>query len=202
MTNPNKNLWEGIKNFVYKKYGQESGKMLVHVGLITWTTACISQVVAVALNKQIPSDQKKFLIPQEIADGALNVLAFYLITNSLKNIGAKLVTTGKWTTKGIKEYVEKKGLPENLKLGDEKVNLNKLAVEDQEFQKLYGTFKTGIDMMSTVTGAVISSNLITPYIRNIWGAHRQKEEIVREKAIQKKPTTQLNPYSNRTSLKV
>lgn len=202
------NLWSGVKNYIYKHYGQESGKMLVHAGLITWATACLSQVVAVVVNDKIPKEQKKFLIPQELADGALNILAFYLITNSAKNIAGKLVSTGKWSTKAVRDFVAKNPLPDNLKMGDMSLNLGKVFKENEGFHKTYDNFKGGMDMLSTVTGAVISSNLITPFIRNEWGAKRQKESITRDKmnantTISAPNTLNMNTYLiNRGSMKV
>lgn len=181
----NNSLWKGIKNYIYKHYGQESGKMLVHVGLITWTVACLSQVAAVLVNDKIPKEQKKFLLPQELADGAINILSFYLITNSMKDIGSKLVSTGKWSTKAIRDFVEAYN-QENpkmaLKLGDMQLNLGKIFKEDEKFHESYDTFKNGIDMMSTVTGAVISGNFVTPFIRNAWAAKRQKESLEKERS--------------------
>lgn len=174
-------FWQKTKQYMYEHYGLETGKLIVHAGLITWTTSALSQLVAIALNKEIPSDQKKFLIPQEIADGALNIASFYLITNSFNRVASRLVSSGKWTTKPIKEYLLKKA-PE-IKLGNMKTNLNKVErfKEDEGFHKVYDTFNGGLSMMSAVTGAVISSNLVTPFIRNVWGAKRQKEAIAKEK---------------------
>lgn len=175
------NRWDRFKNYIYEKYGRESGKMLVHAGLITWATVCLSQVVAVALNKNVPSDQKKFLIPQEIADGALNIAAFYCITNSGKNIAGKLVSSGKWSTKAIRDFVANHPLGKNIKMGDMSTNLSKTFRENKEFHDCYDNFKGGMDMFSAVCGAVVSSNIITPIIRNRIGAQRQKESIAREK---------------------
>lgn len=174
-------LWENFKNLIYKKYGQESGTMLVHAGVITWITASASQVIAVALNKQIPSDQKKFLIPQEIADGALNVLAFYLITNSLKNISSKLVSTGKWSTKEIRDFVSKKA--PDIKLGDLATDLSNRFREDTDFHNCYDNFKGGADMIGATVGSVIACNAIVPVLRNKWGAKKQRESLEAKKSV-------------------
>lgn len=184
----NNSTWNRFKNYVYEKYGCESGKMLVHAGVITWITATVSQVIAVMVNKNVPSDQKKFLVPQEIADGALNVLTFYLITNSMKNIAGKLVSSGKWSTKAIRDFV--KNYP-SIKMGDLSTNLGASFKEDKEFHQCYDKFKGGMDMIAASIGSVISCNAITPVIRNHFGAGRQKVEIAKEKA--KKSSTMQNP---------
>ena len=182
MKNPS-TLWNSLKNTVYEKYGQESGKMIVHAGVVTWITASLSQVAAIIINDKIPSDQKKFLIPQEIADGALNVLTFYLITNSLKNISGKLVSTGKWSTKAIRDFVAAK----NIKMGDMSTNLGKTFKEDKQFHDVYDQFKGGMDMIAASVGSVVSCNTITPIIRNHIGANQQKNSIAQEK-MQKRAT--------------
>lgn len=189
MKNPS-TLWNSLKNTIYEKYGQESGKMIVHAGVITWITSSLSQVAAIMMNDKIPSDQKKFLIPQEIADGALNVLTFYLITNSLKNISGKLVSTGKWSTKAIRDFAAAK----NIKLGDMSINLGKTFKEDKQFHDCYDQFKGGMDMIAASVGSVISCNAITPIIRNHFGADRQKDSIAKEQ-MQKK-TNLYNPIKS------
>lgn len=171
-------FWSGLKNHLYEKYGQESGKMLVHAGVITWITSSLSQVVAIAVNDKVPKEQKKFLIPQEIADGAINVLTFYLITNSMKNIAGKLTSTGKWSTRAIRDFV-KKNAPE-IKMGDLSTNLGAKFKENENFHKCYDQFKGGMDMVAATAGSVISCNLITPVIRNHIGAKQQKKSIERE----------------------
>ena len=186
-------FWAKLKGTIYEKYGRESGKMLVHAGLITWITSAVSQVVAVALNDKISPDQKKFLIPQEVADGALNVLAFYCITNTGKNIAGKLVSTGKWSTKAIRDFVEKNPLAKNIKMGDMSTNLGKTFRDNEEFHECYDKFKGGMDMFSAVVGAVASSNIITPIIRNRIGAEKQKDSIAKDK-MQKRTTL---PMQNR-----
>lgn len=188
-------LWGKFKNYVYEKYGRESGKMLVHAGVITWVTATASQVVAVILNKEVPSDQKKFLIPQEIADGALNVLTFYLITNSMKNVAGKLASTGKWSTKAVREFVAKNA--PDVKMGDLSTNLGVMFKENKEFHDCYDKFKGGMDMVAATIGSVISCNAITPVIRNRFGAKQQKQSIERETKNHVLPVSQLKTNSNK-----
>lgn len=175
MANNANSLWGGIKNYIYKHYGQESGKMLVHAGLITWVTSSLAQIVAVATNDKIPSEQKKFIIPQEIADGVLNVVAFYLVTNTAKNVAGRLVSSGKWSTKGILDFVQKHA-PET-KIGDLSTNLSTKFKESEEFHNCYDKFKGGMEMIAAVSGSVIASNVVTPVIRNAWGAKKQKESL-------------------------
>lgn len=185
-------VWNNLKNTIYEKYGRESGKMLVHAGLITWTAATLSQVFAIALNNKLTSNEKKFLIPQEISDGVLNILTFYLFTNTLKNISGKLVSTGKWSTKGIRDFVTKNQLTPNIKMGDLETNLGATFKENKEFHDCYDKFKGGVDMIAATTGSIASCNIVTPFIRNKIGANEQKQSIERDKTANLTPPVKIS----------
>lgn len=183
MKNLNKN-WQNLKNYLYKHYGQESGKLIVHTGVITWTLSSMAHVGAILFNDKIPTDQKKFLVPREIADGALNIVAFYAITNSLKSLAGRLVSTGKWSNKAIRDFVAKNP-PKNLncviKMGELSTNLPKTYKGNEEFYKAYSPFNNGLGMLSTTVGSVLACNAATPFIRNYYGAKQQKRSIEKSK---------------------
>ena len=73
-------------NYIAKTYGNDPGKMLVHTGVIGWALSSMAQVFAIVLNDKIPKKQKLFLIPQEIADACVNIMSFYVISQSCKAI--------------------------------------------------------------------------------------------------------------------
>lgn len=173
--------WNIIKNYMYKQYGQHSGTMIIHAGALGWVLSSLAQITAVIMNDEIPDDQKKFLIPQEIADAAVNVLSYYLITKTFKDIGGKLVKTGKWSNKAIRDFVKDKA-----NMGNIATNLEKQFEGNEVFYKKYSPFKNGVDMITTTIGSVLSCNFITPYLRNIFGARQQKKSIELDKA--KNPT--------------
>ena len=191
------NVWNSIKNSMYKQYGQNSGKMIIHAGAAAWFLSSLAQITAVVFNDKIPSEQKKFLIPQEIADAAVNVVSFYLITSAIKNLGSKLVKTGKWSNKGIRDFVGQK-----VKMGDMKTDLSEKFKGNEEFYKVYSPFNNGIDMITTTIGSVISCNIITPYARNYFGARQQKLSIAQDKMKNNNtsamiPTSPILPAQNR-----
>lgn len=176
--------WHNLKNYLYKHYGQESGKLIVHTGVITWTLATLAQVGAIVFNDKIPKEQKKFLIPQEIADGVLNIVAFYAITNSLKSLAGRLVSTGKWSNASIRNFIAKnppKNLNEEIKMGEITTNLSKTYKGNEDFYKAYSPFKNGMDMIATTIGSVVSCNAATPFIRNAYGARQQKRSLERDR---------------------
>ena len=176
--------WHNLKNYLYKHYGQESGKLIVHTGVITWTLATLAQVGAIVFNDKIPKEQKKFLIPQEIADGVLNIVAFYAITNSLKSLAGRLVSTGKWSNASIRHFIAKnppKNLNEGINMGELTTNLSKTYKGNEDFYKAYSPFKNGVDMIATTIGSVVSCNAATPFIRNAYGARQQKRSLERDR---------------------
>lgn len=179
MKNLNKN-WQNLKNYLYKHYGQESGKLIVHTGVITWTLSSMAHVGAILFNDKIPTDQKRFLVPREIADGALNIVAFYAITNSLKSLSSRLVSTGKWSNKAIRDFVSKNP-SKDIKMGELSTNLPKTYKGNEEFYKAYSPFNNGLGMLSTTIGSVIACNAATPFIRNYYGAKQQKKSIEKSK---------------------
>ena len=91
-------LWNNCKNYIYKNYGENPGTMLVHTGVIGWILSSAAQVAAVVFNDKISPEQKVFLIPQECADAAVNILSFYTFTNGVKYIGSKFTKTAKLLT--------------------------------------------------------------------------------------------------------
>lgn len=171
--------WNNLKNYLYKHYGQESGKLIVHTGVVTWTMASLAQIAAVAFNNKIPSDQKKFLVPQEIADGVVNIFAFYAVTNSMKQLAGRLISTGKWSNASIRKFVAEHPSKE-IKMGELSTNLAKTYKGNEDFYKAYSPFKNGVDMIATTIGSVISCSAIAPFIRNPLGAMQQKRSIQKD----------------------
>ena len=102
------NLFSNFKSVMYKNYGENPGKMLVHTGVLGWILSAMAQVSAVVFNDKISKEQKSFLIPQEIADAAINIISFYVITSSFKNLASKLVSTGKLSTVKMRNYIKSK----------------------------------------------------------------------------------------------
>lgn len=165
-----KNLFSSFKTALYKNYGENPGKMLVHTGVLGWILSSLAQISAVVFNDKISPEQKSFLIPQEMADAGINILSFYLITSSFKNLASKLVSCGKLTTKSIKSALT----PEQVKkLGNYDFNIGELS----NVPKDYKPFKNGVDVIASTIGSIISCNYVTPILRNQYASKKQKQVI-------------------------
>lgn len=171
MKSPNK-LFSDFKTVMYRNYGENPGKMLVHTGVLGWVLSSLAQISAVVINDKISPEQKSFLIPQEAADAAINILSFYVITSSFKNLASKLVSTGKLTTKPIREGLLKLGI-RPADIGSYKLNIDNIP----HVKKDYKPFKNGVDVIASTIGSIISCNLVTPVLRNQYASKKQKEAI-------------------------
>ena len=200
-------MFESGKNLLHQKYSKNAGSIILHAGAAGWILSSLAQIVAVSSNSQIPKEQKKFLIPQEALDGAINVLSFYLITKTCKDLGQKLVKTGKWSNKKIIDFIKKEA--PDIKIGDMKTDIEKTFEEKfkndiagkNNFYKTYGPFKGGIDMITTTIGSIVSCNFLTPALRNYLGAKQQKRSIEHDKKAEN--ITQISKpilYQNRVSM--
>ena len=173
---PSSNLFSKFKTTLYKNYGENPGNMLVHTGVLGWILSSLAQVSAVVFNDKIPKEQKSFLIPQEIADAAVNIISFYLITSSFKKLASKLVSTGKLTTKPIKEFLNKNKVTD--KIGNYDFNIENLP-NFKDIKDEYKPFKNGIDVIASTIGSIISCNIITPVVRNQYASKKQKQALAR-----------------------
>ena len=171
-----------VSSFVNKVaalYGQHPGKMLIHTGVIGWVLSSAAQVCAIVFNEKIPKEQKMFLIPQELSDALVNIVSFYFITQGFKSVGSKLVDTGRWVPKAVKDFVVYKGYGD--KLGQKGFSIFKDGILSPSGIKRAKSFKNGIDVLFTTLGSVISCNLVTPIFRNKIAAYKQKESIAKMK---------------------
>ena len=206
--------FEKFKINFFKKYGSHPGKMLIHTGIISWGMSSLAQIGAIIINDKIPKEQKMFMIPQEFADAVANIASFYAVTRSLTGIANHAVKCGKLLPKSVKDYILKANLGKNL--GNYNLDIGKHIKLPKNIKEEYHEFKNGIDVTATLIGSVISCNILTPILRNIYASHRQKQNIDKMNNAAKDPLkpqakyTKLNPlagksiytFTNRTDLKV
>ena len=183
---------------IYNKYGENPGRMLNVTGTIGWILSCAAQVGAIITNNKIDKKDTSFLIPQELSDGAVNILSFLVLTASVKRVASKLVSMGKLSNKAISDFLKKNNLTD--KIGKIDFNIEKLS-NFEEIKPEYRMFKNGTDVTASVIGSVISCNLVTPVIRNQIANHHSK--VLRRTMTQidndnkeQKPANQYDYYRN------
>ena len=170
-----------FKNGIYNKFSENPAKMLIFTGVLGWFLSSAAQVGAIIFNDKIPKEQKLFLIPQEIGDGAVNVLSFLVITSGIKALTSKLVSTGKLATPALRKFIKGGNIPRK-KIGDVTFDLGKHleTIGNTDLLKEYKSFKKGTDVIGMTIGSIISCNLFTPVVRNKIAAERQQKMLARE----------------------
>lgn len=168
-----------IKNWLFDKYVTDPGKMLIHTAAVGWGASSAAQIAGIALNNKIDANKKKFLIPQEFADAAANITLYYLITMSVKNKVENLFESGKIRFKPVMDAIRKEG--QEKKLSIEKLFGNPNASVSQQLKELptakalYTSHKNGAIICATLIASVISGNVLTPFLRNLYAAHCQEK---------------------------
>ena len=200
------------KNWVAKNYGNNPGKLLLHTGVIGWVLSSAAQIFAIAINDEIPKEQKLFLIPQEFADACVNIVSFYFVTSTFKSVASKLVNQGKWVPKKVADFLNRNFAGQ---IGKASFDVTRDANLPKTLQKSFDGWANGIDFSATTVGTVISCNVITPLLRNLYASKRQKHEVAKlnveyqSKNPYFKPNmtnfsnrTAVHPYNNGAGLKI
>lgn len=198
---------------IYKYYSGNLSKMLIHTGAIGWILSSAAQIFAIVGNDKIPKEQKMFLIPQEAADAVVNILSFYIITQTFSSVAAKLAKTGKWIPHNVAKYLIKKGYKN--KLGKLTFDISKDVKLPSKIKRSYNLFQNGLGVCGATIGSIISCNFVTPTFRNMYASNKQKAHIAKMKENEKntnpyitKQNTQQktiyssNIYKNNTQLKI
>ena len=196
------NLFENLIQKAWNTYSKDVGKSLIHWGSVGWVFSSLAQVFAIGINKNIDKKEKKFLIPQELSDGAVNVGLYYTITQGIKSLGDWLVESGSFIKKdtadflnaintrglSLKDFVKQHGsiskILNNLKTNrqlagvDSAVLNSALAVLDKSSDS-FSHWKNGIGTVFTICASVLACNVITPYCRNKIASGFQKKHIER-----------------------
>lgn len=179
-----------IANFFFDKFAKKPGEFLLIAGTIGWAASCVNQLVAILINKEIPKEQKYFLVPQEITDGIVNVILFAVCTRSFTRIGERLVETGRMLTPKLrKTLVEEFKLSDRLGKTDFNIKeipqMNEINKETfkEEFSSDFKKFFAGVSFAFSTFGSVVSCDFVTPFVRNKIAAGRQKKALARDKEL-------------------
>lgn len=145
------NILNGAKNLI-SKCAKNNAMFLFTTAAVGWVLASAAQTIGILTNKKIDKEDKKFLIPQELADGTMNILLYALVTTPL-------------------------------------IALTKHAMKNNTM--LSPKAKDGAQVIASIAGAIVSSNILTPIARNKLGALAQR------KVMHQKITAQDPAYDSR-----
>lgn len=101
------NTCREFSTWVCGRYGLDQGKALINLGAIALGFSSLAQIYMIKTSKDIAPEKKKFLIPQEIADGAISVGMVYTVSSYVKNRFDRAIENGKFYTPKTQEIAEK-----------------------------------------------------------------------------------------------
>lgn len=186
------NPFQGVLNWVYKSFRKDAAKMLIWTGVAGWTLSSLAQVCAVLFNPKISNEKKSFLVPQEMADAAVNIASFFLITQMAKKTVSKLFSTGKFAPQKVRDYLHANKNLYSDKVGKLDFDLDEVLKRHKDFPaNEYYACKNFGTTVATVGAGILSSNIVTPLVRNSMASKMQKSYIELNNPEQTK--TQLNP---------
>lgn len=163
-----------VIDFVAEQSTSNTANVLILATAGGWLLSSAAQIMGIYFNKNYTKKEKSFMIPQEMADAFVNIGSFLLVTKSLKSLTTKMVETGKLAPKSICEFLKEKGLS-SLR-GNFDFNLT--AVEGfSKHKNTYDKFKTAAEATAAIVGGVLSSNIITPILRNKIAANRKERML-------------------------
>lgn len=177
-----KNPFKSALNWIATNFRKDASKMLIWTGVASWTLSSLAQISAVLFNPKLSKEQKSFLIPQEFADAAVNIGSFFLVTQVAKKSVSKLFSTGKFAPSKVRKYLDKNKDLYGKKIGKLDFDLDEVLKKDNLFPKdEYWACKNFGTTIATVGAGILSSNIITPIIRNNMASRMQKNYINHKK---------------------
>lgn len=154
-----------MANFIQKtvaNFANDNGKFLFINAAIGWFLASAAQTFGIMTNKKIDKEDKKFLVPQEVFDGLSNIGLYAIITAPLMNMTDKLID------KGV-------------------ISFRNVDKNSAEFKSLKG----GAAVLASFVGGIVSTNILTPIIRNKLGTVAQRKAF-KQKIQDAMPTYNFN----------
>lgn len=183
-------------NWFYDKFSKDPSKMLIVTGLVGWALSSLAQIYSIVSNDKIPTKEKHFLIRQEFYDAVVNMTSFLVLTQSSKMLVNKLFKSGKWSVKSVREFLQKNP---SSQIGKYETDLAELFKSNKEFPLEAFEKSTSLaTTVATVGASIVSSNLITPVLRNVIASRKtyvEKDNAcdIQDKNIQN-PTFKAHPY--------
>ena len=197
---------ESIVNWIATHFRKDASKMLIWTGVAGWTLSSLAQVGAILFNPKLSKDEKSFLIPQEFADAAVNIGSFFLFTQVVKRSVSKLFSTGKIAPQNVRTYLNNHKKLYGDKIGKLDFNIDKAFAKGKDHFPMeeYWACKNLGTTVATVGAGVISSNIITPIVRNNMASNMQKNYLNQKEKnnIYNNNTSSTKIYPKNSSMKI
>ena len=197
---------DSIVNWVATHFRKDASKMLIWTGVAGWTLSSLAQIGAILFNSKLTKEEKSFLIPQELADAAVNIGSFFLVTQVVKRSVSKMFSTGKIAPQSVRNYLNKHKHLYGDKVGKLDFDIDKVFGKSKNnFPiKEYWACKNIGTTVATVGAGIVSSNIITPIVRNNMASEMQKNYINQKNKTQihSKDVKTTKIYPNSGSLKI
>lgn len=176
-------IFQSALTKIMNTYSADFSKALLHTGVVGYASSSAAQVGSIILKDDTTAENKKYMIHQEITEGAVNTLLFYTVCQYVKAKTEQLINQGNIlpkTTRALLDelkvkQVENVGLYlENLLEKSKNPEMTTKIIKALEHLKVY--------MIPTVTtaaafgAAVLASNIIAPICRNLIAGHLHKKE--------------------------
>ena len=169
-------LQKGLE-WVYNNFKKNTATMLVVTGTIGWGLSSLAQIGALIINPKISKEQKSFLVPQEFLDAVVNIGSFFMVTQATKKIVSKMASTGKIAPTKVREFLSKNKVYEK-QVGKLSLDLDEVLKTENKFPKeSYYAYKNFVTTLGTVGASIVSSNIITPILRNSMASNIQKKYL-------------------------
>jgi len=190
------NLFESALEYIAKHFRKDASKMLIWTGVAGWTLSSLAQIGAILFNPKIPDEQKGFLVPQETADALVNIGSFFLITQATKRIVSKMFSTGKFAPQKVKQFLDKNPVYKE-KVGKLDFKIDDILNKEKGFpQEEYYACKNFGTTLATVGAGILSSNIVTPIIRNNMASRMQKNYLDMKSNTTETPKLTYQPPKN------
>ena len=163
------NSFDAMKKSLYNAFHKDMAKMLIGMAAVGFALSSLGQCFAIEINDKIDRKKKRFLLRQELADGAVNIGLFLAVTRSAWKVSDKIL--------------KHLGL---LNIRNERGFLSKDAIKP---------VRNGGRIVTTMIASVLACNVITPLIRNLIAG---KITACKDKKAQRVQLNTLNHIKNQT----
>ena len=161
-------------DFIFQHFSKDIGSVLIWTTIVGWIASSAAQVCGIWRNPKYTKEQKSFMIPQEIGDAGVNILSFFAITMPLKKFANKLVKTGKIMPRKLMSQIVRHG--DTQKIGSYDFDIPNLPYfHNSNMEKTYNSFHNFMSTTAAVTGGIVSSNIVTPLLRNRIASKKQNQ---------------------------